>query len=156
MTKITVVSDTHSNRQFLDGLDTVLSESDYIIHLGDTSSDGSYLLRKYPNKVCVINGNCDIMRLGDDEKVLSFEGVKIFACHGHKYSVKQTLTRLSERAKRENCGIALYGHTHIAREDEIGGVTLLNPGTGSRYAQKSYLYLVINGSKAVYKTVSVE
>lgn len=156
MIKITVLSDTHGNRQFIDDLDTVLAESDYIIHLGDTSGDGGYISKKYPDKVCVINGNCDVFRLGADEKVLSFEGVKILACHGHKYSVKQTLAKLAERAKKLGCGIALYGHTHLADETELNGVTLLNPGTGSRYAQKSYLYLMINGEKAVYKTVFVD
>ncbi|MDE7181842.1 MAG: metallophosphoesterase, partial [Clostridia bacterium] len=152
---IIVLSDTHGNRNFFDTVGTVLAESDYIIHLGDTSADGREILKKYPDKTVVINGNCDPFKLGDNEKVLEVEGVKIFACHGHRYSVKQTLAKLAARAKELNCNIALYGHTHDAREDEIDGVTLLNPGTGSRYSQKSYLYIVINSGKSVHKIVPV-
>ncbi len=155
MTKITVVSDSHGNRRTIDGLDGIFSESDLIIHLGDTSSDGNYILGKYPHKTHVLNGNCEIFACGENEKILNIEGVKILACHGHLYSVKTTLHKLAQRAKELDCRIALYGHTHDARESEIDGVTLLNPGTLSRYAEKSYLYLVVNEGKFTQKIVRI-
>ena len=150
-----VVSDTHGNRRFLESIDGVLSEADYIIHLGDTSADGSFLCRKYPEKTHVINGNCDMMPSGENEMVLKIEDVKIFACHGHLYSVKSTLTRLALKAKQEGCALALYGHTHEARESLIDGVTIVNPGNGTRYGQPSYLYLVVNGNKFTHKIVRI-
>lgn len=152
MKKITVVSDSHGNRRALDGLDGIFSESDIVIHLGDTSSDGSYIRAKFPHTV-LINGNCDPAKLGADEEVIQVEQVKIFACHGHLYSAKSTLSRLAQRAKELGCQIALYGHTHRAREDFIDGVTLINPGALYRYGEKSYLYLVVNGEKFTTKTV---
>lgn len=151
-----VVSDTHGNRKFLDGLDGIFTESDYIFHLGDTSADGAYIRAKYPDKTYVVNGNCDPVKLGEDESVVKIENVKIFACHGHLLSVKHTLLKLAEKANGLGCKIALYGHTHRAREDEYSGVTLINPGCGTKYAAKSYLYLVINGEKAVPKIVTVD
>ena len=93
--------------------------------------------------------------LGDDEKVIEVENIKIFACHGHKFSVKTTLAKLAARAKELGCAVALYGHTHRARADIIDGVTLINPGAGSRYGERSYLYLVVSGDKFTYKTVSI-
>ena len=156
MRKIVVISDSHGNRQSLDDLDRIFAESDLIIHLGDTSSDGGYVRAKYPEKTVVINGNCDFINVGEKEKIISCEGINIFACHGHAYSVKSTLARLAERAKAIDCKIALYGHTHDAKETEIDGVTLLNPGTLSRYSQKSYLYLVINGDKFTQKIVRID
>lgn len=155
MKKITVISDSHGNRQTLDKLDGIFSESDLIIHLGDTSADGRYVCGKHPDKTVVINGNCELVSVGEKECVLDIDGVKIFACHGHMYSVKTTLSRLAQRAKELGCAIALYGHTHEAREDEIDGVTLLNPGTLSRYSEKSYLYLVINGGRFTQKIVRI-
>ena len=155
MNKIVVVSDSHGNRRALDSLDPIFAESDCIIHLGDTSSDGGYIRSKYPEKTVVINGNCDVFSVGESEKVINIEGVNIFACHGHMYSVKSTLTRLAARAKELDCKLALYGHTHSAKESEIDGVTLLNPGTLSRYSDKSYLYLVINGDKFTQKIVRI-
>lgn len=154
MKKIVVVSDSHGNRQALDGLCAVIAEADAVFHLGDTSSDGAYLRAKFPGKCTVINGNCDFMKVGEDEAVMSFEGVKIFACHGHAYGVKQTPYRLAARAEELGCAVALYGHTHRADESRIGGVTLINPGSLTRYGRKSYAYLVITGDKCVCKIVS--
>ena len=152
MKKITVVSDTHGNRRALDGLDTIFSESDIIIHLGDTSSDGSYIQAKFPQTL-LVNGNCDTVKLGEDERVIEVEGVKIFACHGHLYSVKFALSKLAARAKKLGCKIALYGHTHSGREDVVDGVTLINPGALNRYGENSYLYLVVYGGKFTAKIV---
>lgn len=151
-----VLSDTHGNMRAVEKLYGIFSESDYIIHLGDTSGDGSRIKKDFSDKTILINGNCDPLKLGENEKVIEIENVKIFATHGHLYSVKSTLTRLADRAKELNCSVALYGHTHEARETEIDGVTLINPGNLYRYsAENSYCYLVINGDKAVSKIVKI-
>lgn len=155
MKTIVVLSDTHGNRKAIDGIDGVLAECDTIIHLGDTSSDGSYICGKYPDKTVIVNGNCDIPKLGGEEAVIEIENLRIFACHGHTYSVKTTLARLAEKAKNSDCALALYGHTHEAREDVIDGVTLINPGCMTNYGNKSYLYLVVNGDKFTAKNVPV-
>lgn len=156
MKTVTVLSDTHGNRRALEKLDVILSESDYIIHLGDTSADGGYLRHMYGTKTFVVNGNCDNMKLGEDELVTDIEGVKIFATHGHLYSAKQTLSKLAARAKELGCAIVLYGHTHSAREEVIDGITLINPGCMTRYSQNSYCYLVINGARFTHKIVETQ
>lgn len=152
MKKITVLSDTHGNRTAMDRLGRVLEESDMVIHLGDTSGDGNYL-KKYNKNLYVLNGNCDVFPSGENELVIPVEGLKIFACHGHRYSVKSTLQKLAARAEELGCGIALYGHTHRAAEENVGGVTAINPGTMNRYSRNSYCYLVVNGGNAVCKIV---
>ena len=43
MKTVAVLSDTHGNRKAIDRLSQILSECDYIIHLGDTSEDGAYI-----------------------------------------------------------------------------------------------------------------
>ena len=153
MTTLVILSDTHGNRRDIDALDTVIAECDMIVHLGDTSQDGNYIRGKYPDKTRLINGNCDLVKLGEDEIILDIEGVKIFACHGHGYSVKSGNIKLTARAKELGCNVALYGHTHRAEEVSIDGVLVVNPGTLSRYSEKSYCYMVINGDKAVAKIV---
>lgn len=150
-----VLSDTHGNRRAIDEISGILAESDYIIHLGDTSGDGGYIRARYPAKTFLANGNCDPVKLGEDEFTLGIEGVKLLAVHGHKYSVKSSLYKLAARAEELGCKLALYGHTHCAREDEIGGITLINPGAFTRYCQKSYLYLVFSDGKFTSKIVSV-
>lgn len=155
MKTVVVLSDTHGNRSAMQKLFPVMSESDYIIHLGDTSGDGNFLRKAFPGKTRIINGNCDPLKLGDDELILEIESVKIFACHGHAYGVKRRLDNLAYRAEEAGAQVALYGHTHDAREDILGGVTLFNPGTLSRYSHNTYLYLVINGDKFTGKIVEL-
>ena len=156
MKTVTVVSDSHGNRAALDKLNAVFSESDYIIHLGDTSSDGAYIKTQFPDKTYLLNGNCDLVRLGEKELTLQIESVKLFACHGDTYGVKSGLDRIAYKAGQENCTVALFGHTHRATELLTGSVTLFNPGTLSRYSRNTYLYLVINGDKAVGKIVELQ
>lgn len=151
-----VISDTHGNKSVFEKLKTVFDESDYIIHLGDTSGDGNALKKVYPDKTYLLNGNCDLCSFGEDEIVLQIENVKVFACHGDRYGVKRGYDRLAYRAEELGCQVALFGHTHCAAEETRGSVMLFNPGTLSRYARKTYLYLVINGDKVVGKIVETE
>lgn len=151
MKTVVVLSDTHGNIAAVEKLFPIFAESDYIIHLGDTSSDGQVIRREFPDKTYLLNGNCDFTRLGENELVLQIEDVKIFACHGDKYGVKSGYDRLAYKAEQEGCAVALFGHTHSPVERTVGGVTLFNPGTLKRYADNTYLYLVINGGKAVGK-----
>lgn len=150
-----IISDTHGNMRQITALYGIFRECDYIIHLGDTSGDGARIKKEFGDKTILVNGNCDPVKLGENEVILNIEGVKILATHGHLYSAKTTLNKLYMRGNEKNCRIVLYGHTHRAREDEIDGVTLINPGNLSRYSQNSYCYLVINGDKFVSKIVSI-
>lgn len=149
--KITVVSDTHGNAEAIRKLFPIFAESDYIIHLGDTSSDGQIIRREFPDKTLLLNGNCDLSKLGEDELILEVEGVKIFACHGDKYGVKRGYDNIAYKAEQEGCKAALFGHTHAPIEKTVGSVTLFNPGTLRRYAANTYLYLIVNGDKIVGK-----
>lgn len=56
--------------------------------------------------------------------------VKMFITHGHLYNVRYgDLTRLVYAAMEEGARIVAFGHTHEALYEEMGGVTVLNPGT---------------------------
>ena len=149
MKTIVVISDTHRNTAPLDKIAVVLSECDYIIHLGDMASDAKNIMRQYPEKTYMLAGNNDFFG-GQSELVLDVEGRRIFACHGHRYGVKSGTDRLLAAAKEKLCDIALYGHTHEAETAEKDGVLLINPGCMTRFSPKAtYCYLVISGNKAV-------
>jgi len=60
---------------------------------------------------------------------LTIGTVSIFITHGHMYNVRDELDTLVYKAKKENCQIALYGHTHIPYYRVIDGVAVVNPGT---------------------------
>lgn len=155
MKTLVVLSDTHGNKKGVEDLLPVIVENDYVVHLGDGLTELSMILEKKEKGVHFCAGNCDFYGGMPQEGVLEIEDCKIFYCHGHRYGVKTSLERLAQRAKTQNCQVALYGHTHTARVDEIEGVTLVCPGSLRAPKDKggSYAYVVIVGKKATVALV---
>ena len=150
MTKIIVISDSHGNIKNVEKLRPIIAENDILVHLGDGAGDIREIMRDYPEKVYTCAGNCDFFSPLPDDGVIEVERLRIYFCHGHKYRVKSTLDQLLEAAKRRDCDIALYGHTHNAKITETDGVLLINPGSLKHPAGEggSYCYLVVHGDKA--------
>jgi len=151
MKNIIVISDSHEMMPRDDALWQVLDEADYIIHLGDGIKDINILKQIYgKDKVIYVLGNCDTYN-GEAFKIVEIEGVKLLLTHGHKFGVKNDLTDLAFECKYQNVQYGFYGHTHIAKVDEIEGVTLINPG--SIGFGNSYCYVNIAKNNLVYKIV---
>ncbi len=146
MKTFVILSDSHGRRGNVKKIEHLFGENDFIVHLGDGSSDLKETFSNYPDKTFIMKGNCDFC-YGMEEYVIEAEGVRILCCHGHKYGVKRTLIKLAARARELGCDAALYGHTHTARIEEVEGVLTINPGALSSYSEPSYCYLVVNGSK---------
>ena len=87
--------------------------------------------------------------------MIQAEGISVLCCHGHKYGVKSGPKRLAARAKELGCEVALYGHTHRAKVEEIDGVLCVNPGAAGSYTEPSYCYLVVHHGKATATIVSL-
>ena len=147
MKTLIVLSDTHGNAADVTALYDLFAEADYVVHLGDGAGDIAEAKRKFGNKVISVSGNCDFFR-GETERVFDVEGVRFFACHGHTCGVKSGLDRLFCRAAEAGAAVALYGHTHEARIERIGGVLTVNPGTLKRLApMRSFAYIAVHGDK---------
>lgn len=58
-------------------------------------------------------------------------GRRILVAHGHTMSIKYGTDLLLAEATAENCGIAIFGHSHIPENRTERGVTLMNPGSCS-------------------------
>jgi putative phosphoesterase len=114
-----VLSDTHHNVPLVEKLLPLMQEADLVVHLGDGANDLSRYALSLKGKLHRMAGNCDDASFGEREEIIEVEGVRIFACHGHRYGVKQQLVSLTLRAKECNCTVALYGHTHEGRIDEL-------------------------------------
>lgn len=142
--RILVISDTHGD---IDKAEEAIKNNinvDLIIHLGDYFRDAQRLSNMFPDiPIEYIYGNSDFM-IGDvpAEKVLEFEGKKIFITHGHRYSVKWDYEKLYKKAEEMHVDLILFGHTHVADLVEKDTCTILNPGsisdprddTGESYA----------------------
>ena len=130
--KAAVFSDTHSNTALM--VEAVRrSRPDVIIHLGDHDRDTAVLRREFPDtplySVC---GNCDIGSTGPLADIVPLGPVKALITHGHSYNVKYSTDSLVYAAQEQGAKIAMYGHTHRADYEEVGGVKVLNPGTAGQ------------------------
>lgn len=151
-----VLSDTHHNVPLVEKLLPLMQEADLVVHLGDGANDLSRYALSLKGKLHRMAGNCDDASFGEREEIIEVEGVRIFACHGHRYGVKQQLVSLTLRAKECNCTVALYGHTHEGRIDDLNGVLCINPGCATRYAvNPSYCFLAIHNGKVTAKLVEI-
>lgn len=147
MTRILVFSDTHGRidvcRQAIKNI-----PCDMILHAGDITRDVNNLKEEFPDKnIEFVQGNNEYWDSTPFDKVIEIAGNKIFLTHGHNYRVKYDLnyTTLAKEAKRNECSIAVFGHTHMAYEGETDGVKLFNPGSAG-FGIKSYGIIEIEDS----------
>ncbi|MCR5576246.1 MAG: YfcE family phosphodiesterase [Oscillospiraceae bacterium] len=130
MLKAAVFSDTHGNTAPMLGAARAAG-ADVLIHLGDHDRDAQALRDAFPDTpVYSVCGNCDVMPLAPEKLVVPLGAVKALLVHGHRYGVSTAQADwLVFAAREEEAQIAMFGHTHSAFYEQIGGVTLLNPGT---------------------------
>lgn len=150
MKTVIVLSDTHGNISAMEKLLPIMSESDYVFHLGDYDRDVFAFKRELGDKIYSVKGNCDG---GGEEIIVEIDGVKVMLTHGDRYGVKTSLYKLLLKAKELGVNAVFYGHTHEPRIDEIDSVTLINPGCATRYGEKTYCFVAIYDGKLTAKIV---
>lgn len=117
--RIAVLADTHNHLP--DTLRATLAEADEIWHLGDIGQrDLLDALRSIGPRVQAIHGNCDPHNLAPESLNLERCGLCFYLVHEPPVLVPP------------GTDIALHGHTHVPRDETIGGVRYLNPGTVSK------------------------
>ncbi len=134
-----VFSDTHTSvSRMLEAARAC--RPDVLIHLGDHARDAEALRREFPDTpLYVVAGNCDFAAQEPLVDIVQLGPVKALICHGHTYGVDYgDVSRLVYAAQERGCQLALYGHTHCADRQEIGGVQVLNPGTAGKGRRLSW------------------
>lgn len=128
--KFLVASDSHGALARIIEMIMTHPEIDNIIFLGDGDRDIEDLMCAYEGyKYYVVSGNCDHFSQRPDFDMIDTSKGRILYTHGHRFDVKNGLAKLVLGAKKLNAKAALYGHTHIAKIDEIDGVLCFNPGS---------------------------
>ena len=139
--RLVVLSDTHGNTRAINGIQHLFDSADKVIHLGDHFYDMDSFAPSLKDKLITVYGNCDG---GGEDKIITLDNVKILICHGDKYHVKLGLTRIFLKAKEIGANLVLFGHTHRAKIDYSEGITLLNPGSMTRFGKNSYAIIDID------------
>ena len=133
--KIGIVSDSHGSYSHMD---TMLSHKEAAsvklwLFAGDIAMDADYLAMVTDKEVIRVAGNNDWpgSRLPDYETV-DIAGHTILLTHGHLFGVNFGLQKLQQAAVDVGADIAVYGHTHVAVEELIDDVLIVNPGSIAR------------------------
>ena len=135
--KILVVSDTHRYQGNLYELFEELDDIDYVIHCGDVEGCEDEIESVCEVPFVAVAGNNDFCSFLPRDRVLEFEGHKIFVTHGHMYNVSSGLWRIIDEAKDRGCDVALFGHTHRPTYSTDGELQIMNPGSISLPRQAS-------------------
>lgn len=140
--RLLVLSDSHgSNRGIRQAIEQQ-PQVENIIHLGDGERDMDPVTL-YQKHAFQVYGNCDFSGDSPCVRIETFEGVKLFMCHGHTYNVKYGLQELKAAARANGCTVALFGHTHTPVTLYEDGLYLVNPGSASVGSRRSYATLDI-------------
>lgn len=132
--KAVIMSDSHRNFQSIMDIITAEQDADLLIHAGDVQRDVEDIQDAYPQyRLEYVLGNNDGFVQAPFNRVFTFGGKTIFLTHGHEYSVKRTMTRLSQKAQELGADICVFGHTHRSIIEERDGILFINPGS-SRYS----------------------
>ena len=142
--RIAVISDTHDRLPA--HVSSAIAVADEIWHLGDVCAPRLLdMLSELGPKIRIVRGNCDAC--SDWPLTLDFELL------GHRFH----LEHIPSRVAPANCDFFLHGHTHVSRDETVGGVRFLNPGCitrPNRGAPASYAWLRLESESPVEWTLA--
>jgi len=144
--RIAVISDTHE--RLPSHVVEAIRGAEEIWHLGDVTSRSIIeLLSGLGPQVRVVRGNCD--------SVMEWPLIESFTLCG----VRIHLEHIPPKRPPDNVDLLLHGHTHVPRDEMVGGVRFLNPGCiarPNRGAPSSYAWLHLEtGMVPIWKVVLV-
>lgn len=132
--RVGVVSDTHmySFEQMPQKLIGALSEVDLIVHAGDLVSLEVLEGLRRLGEVTAVWGNMDSAELKGllpETEMVVVGGKKIGIAHGSGGP-----SGIEDRVRRlfDEVDVIIYGHSHEAKNERIGGTLFFNPGQGRR------------------------
>ena len=144
--RIAVLADTHD--RLPEKVRAAVAGADEIWHLGDVCAPVILdLLKSVGPAVRVVRGNCDDCAEWPLTLDLEREGFRI------------RLEHIPPRQAPAGCDLLLHGHTHVPRDEVLGGMRFLNPGCitrPNRGAPASFAWLeLVRGRAAVWDVVRV-
>lgn len=124
--KIVLMSDSHGRNDVIDKIMKINQNVSRFFHCGDIECDEFI----YPDMLTVA-GNNDYYGDFPQQAIFTLNTHKILMIHSHRcYAFGYgRLEALSEMAKKEGCDTVFYGHTHVASDEIVNGVRLINPGS---------------------------
>ena len=131
--KLLLMSDSHQNYSAVrDVVTRHRYEVDAFVHLGDGIREFLDVMKDMDcSNYYFIAGNNEegtIYCQSPDYKIITIDEHRILITHGNKYENKLDLLGVAHIASMNNAEIALCGHTHVAEDEMIHGIRVINPG----------------------------
>jgi putative phosphoesterase len=155
--KVLIVSDSHGLTLELEQLmERHRNEVELFIHCGDSELSADHPAIQY---YAAVRGNCDADQRLPSELLQDTGSCKILITHGHRYSVKSDMMKLSYKAREYDADIVCFGHTHFLGAEMVFDTLFINPGSiclprGRR--EKTYVILEILEDKYKVKIYDYE
>ena len=130
--KILVLSDTHGDISMAKKIWASLDDLDLVLHLGDYYEDAEKLAAYVRTRVIAVHGNMDFEGDSPLHRIIDTEYGPVLITHGHCDRVRASYDKLLYRAEEAGCKAALFGHTHVAVNEVIDGIHVVNPGSLTR------------------------
>jgi len=117
--RIFILADTHDKAPA--NLESLAAGADEIWHLGDVCAPSILqMIETFGPPVTVVRGNCDSNSDWPLTRDLNRNGIRFRLVH------------IPPDDPPENVDVVLHGHTHVPRNEVLGGVRFLNPGCVTR------------------------
>ena len=162
MTRILIISDSHSQLSYIDDvLRKHKNDYDILVHLGDQCSDmltflplenktesskQVYLVRGNIENDLVFNSDSKIQKEFKESVSLEIEGFSVFFTHGHRFSLQSTSLFLQKTAVKNGYDLVFHGHTHQRRNQVVDGIRYFNPGA---LVNREYAIVTLDDKKIV-------
>ena len=140
--KVVLMSDSHGRDLNIDEILELHKDADMFLHCGDIEHDEFV----YP-QLTTVRGNNDYF--GDYPGMIKFKlgSYRVLMLHSHQCGFSNRYQQLSRLAKSEECDTVFFGHTHVAMDEIVNGVRLINPGS---------LYYNRDGRPVSYCVITVD
>ncbi|HKP93489.1 MAG TPA: metallophosphoesterase family protein [Chthoniobacterales bacterium] len=117
--KIFVLADTHD--KVPSNLEALAAGADEIWHLGDVCAPSVLqTIEGFGPPVTIVRGNCD----SEIDWPLSVDL--------ERNGIRFRLVHIPPEEAPDDVDVLLHGHTHVPRNERVGGVLFLNPGCVTR------------------------
>jgi len=160
--KIAIVSDSHSRYHTVEAALAILQARNIntVIHCGDIDdAETVWLFQGFTTHF--VWGNCDIERASMQQAIHGIGGT-LHGAWGHvelndikigfTHSDDATLFRDLQHSGQFD--YLFYGHTHVAKEDQVGTTRVINPGALHRARPKTMLLLDLASGQTESVTVA--
>lgn len=142
---LVVLSDTHATEgtALTGAAEATVADADLVLHAGDFNTEAVLeSFRDVAPDLRAVYGNTDDPAITEQlpqETTFEYAGVRIAATHQSQSGT----TGLTMLGRQQNAGLVVFGHSHRPTVEEMGELTLLNPGSHAqpRGARQSFAVL---------------